>query len=69
MCSSDLVFLSFIDPTRWMLLIYILFVIGTGAILYLVILLRYHVLSDKQIQALPFSTIMLRIKDTVQKRS
>src|SRR5699024_2188368 len=62
------VFLSFVDPTRWMLLFYILFVIGTGAMLYLVILLRYHVLSDKQIQALPFSTIILRIKDMVQKR-
>src|SRR5699024_8366675 len=62
------VFLSFVDPTRWMLLFYILFVIGTGAMLYLVILLRYHVLSDKQIQALPFSTIILRRNDMVQKR-
>lgn len=62
------VFLSFIDPTRWMLLIYILFVIGTGAMLYLVVLLRYQVLSDKQIQALPFSTIILRVKDVVEKR-
>src|SRR5699024_11516478 len=41
------VFLSYIDSTRWMLLIYILFVIGTGAMLYLVVLLRYQVLSDK----------------------
>src|SRR5699024_2218452 len=32
------VFLSFVDPTRGMLLFYILFVIGTGAILYLVVL-------------------------------
>lgn len=63
------VFRSFFDPTRWMLLLYVLFVIATGAMIYLGLLLRYHVLSDKQIQALPFSSIILRIKSMVQKRS
>ena len=63
------IFLSFVEPTRGMLLVYVLFMIRTGAAIYLVLLLRYHVLSNKQIQALPFSGVVLRIKDMVQKRS
>lgn len=58
----------FVPITRLSLLINLLFVVSTGAALYLVLLLRYKVLSDKQIQALPFSAKMLAMKEKVQKK-
>lgn len=54
--------------TRSMLLIYMMFVVSTGGLVYLLLLLRYNVLTNKQIQALPFARKMITIKEKVQKR-
>src|SRR5690625_1201310 len=61
------VWFYFLEPTRLVLLLYIVVIVSTGALLYVLLLLRYNVLTNKQIQALPFSTIILKWKTKVQK--
>lgn len=62
------IWMLFVPETRMTLLMYLGIVVSTGALLYLVLLLRYNVLTDKQIQALPFSTKIMTIKEKVQKK-
>jgi len=54
--------------SRVNLLLYVLFIVVTGAIVYIILLLRYEVLSKKQWSALPFSSLILRLEKIVAKK-
>src|SRR5699024_1122610 len=53
---------------RMILSIYILCIILSGAFIYFVLLLRYQVFTNKQLQALPFSGVVLSLQKVVEKK-
>lgn len=73
MVSSLLILKHFLGNifviSRIMLLIYIILVVGIGAIIYLIFLLRYDALSRRQLSALPFITIVLKLEKISKVKS
>lgn len=59
---------SFIPISRLTLLCYVLIVVPTGALCYLIILLRYGAFSNRQIQAFPFSQMISSVEKRVRKK-
>lgn len=55
--------------SRLTLLIYVFTLVLSGALIYLVILLRYDVIEERQITALPFSKQLFVLKSIVSKRN
>lgn len=55
-------------PTRFGLLIYVLFVVVTGALCYLSLLIRYHAFTDEQLAALPFSRYLIPFAQMIRKK-
>lgn len=47
--------------SRFSLLIYVLFMSGVGALIYLLLLIRYDAFSKKEIQMFPFASFLVRI--------
>lgn len=58
---------SFIDFTRLSLLLYVPFLVLSGAFIYVVFLLRYQALTAKQLQTLPLSQTLLHMQKIVEK--
>jgi len=49
------------------MLFYVPFLVVTGAVIYLLFLLRYEALTKRQLQILPFSAILIRVQKQVVK--
>lgn len=62
-------FIPVTSLSRLMLLIYVLFLVMSGALLYLIILLRYDALKERQIKALPFGQGLLLLRNKIGKNS
>lgn len=54
--------------SRTVLFIYVLFLVVSGAFIYFLVLLRYEALHKRQIEALPFQRLLLKLQKSVQKR-
>lgn len=54
--------------SRSMLLIYVVFLVGTGAIVYLLLLLRFQAFTEAQIKVLPFSNLLRKQFERLSKR-
>ncbi|MBO1004451.1 putative polysaccharide biosynthesis protein [Pseudogracilibacillus auburnensis] len=50
------------ELSRVSLLFYVCFVVFSGALLYICLLLRYNVFTEKQLSTLPFSRLFLRLQ-------
>lgn len=55
-------------PSRTGLLLYVLFFVGTGAFVYLSLLLRYNAFSKEQLAALPFSRYIIGFAQLISKK-
>lgn len=61
--------LSFLDVSRIGLLFWVLFTVIIGAFIYLSILLRYDVFTQKQLSAFPFATHLFKLQAILKKQS
>ncbi|MEJ8777263.1 putative polysaccharide biosynthesis protein [Pseudogracilibacillus sp. ICA-222130] len=58
----------FLPFTRFTLAVYVLGTVVIGALTYMICLIRHHVLSKHQYEALPFSRLFLRLEKIVRKK-
>lgn len=58
----------FLPFTRLTLAVYVLGTVIIGALIYMICLIRYHVLSKHQYEALPFSRLFLSLEKIVRKK-
>ncbi|MGM8366139.1 putative polysaccharide biosynthesis protein [Virgibacillus sp. W0181] len=52
---------SFMDMSRLILLFYVLFIVISGGALYLLLLLRCKAFTERQLTALPFANVLIRL--------
>lgn len=57
-----------IEPSRLGLAIYVPFLVGSGAFIYLFLLLRNRAFTEKQLRALPFSNIVVELGRRAAKK-
>lgn len=67
-----LIFVKWLFPAmalnRFGLFIYVIFLVSTGALIYLLILLRYNVLEERQLRALPLAGKLMTLQKMIQHK-
>lgn len=58
----------FAVPSRVVLLGYVLFIVITGAFIYMSLLLKYDAFSDEEIKNLPFASKLIQLKYMLQRK-
>src|SRR5690625_113458 len=53
---------NYIIQSRFMLLIYVMIIVGIGGSIYLLVLLRYDALSKRQLKAFPLTNIIFKLQ-------
>ena len=65
---SKLLIYFLTDPTRGTMIVYVPLAVFFGAIIYLLLLLRFQAFTRDQLHALPFATIFVNIQDHFAKK-